>query len=233
MNNIIKLYKRFTDASVKQRFLPFYLPIQNIIMALVVLIFSNSIISKGNINGELNYSQIKLFYNLVIVLLFVIVSIFSPIVFASSLNNLVKNNTIEYLLSVKVKIRDIIFAVFLRGFFTIIILLVSSFPIACISFYFGGLSIMRISRLFIYLIGYVLIETSMILFISSMISDINISKIVSIFVSLVLCVIHIMIINVLCSAYVYSFLYMFFSIIVALVFLYFCRNGLVFESTYY
>lgn len=139
MENIFKILNRLNYVYVKRRVLLLFLIVQNTILSLVILIFANVIISNGKINGELDYSQIRLFYNVAIVLLFILILILAPILLSREMNGLYKKNIIEHLLSVKIEIRDIVYAVYFRGLATLIVLLVSAFPIIVISFYFGAL----------------------------------------------------------------------------------------------
>ena len=64
MGNIVKILNRLNEVYVKQRVLLMCLIAQNTILTLIMLIFANVIISNGNTNGELDYSQIRLFYNI-------------------------------------------------------------------------------------------------------------------------------------------------------------------------
>ena len=144
MENIFKILNRLNYVYVKRRVLLLFLIVQNTILSLVILIFANVIISNGKINGELDYSQIRLFYNVAIVLLFILILILAPILLSREMNGLYKKNIIEHLLSVKIEIRDIVYAVYFRGLATLIVLLVSAFPIIVISFYFGGFSLVKI-----------------------------------------------------------------------------------------
>ena len=106
MENILKIYKRLNNSYVKQRILLVYLIAQNTILSLAVLIFANVIISNGQINGELDYSQIRYFYTFAIIALFVLVLIFAPIFLSRTLNSLYKKNIIEHLLSAKVELKQ-------------------------------------------------------------------------------------------------------------------------------
>ena len=179
MENIIKIYHRFTLSNVKLRVLPTILMVQNIILSLIVLIYANYIILNGKINGEYEYEQIRFFYSFVIIILFVIICLVSPYLSANSINKLVKNNVIEHMLSVNIKISDVTFAAFLRGLFSTIVIFTSALPISCISFYFGGFGVAKFLKLVVCLILLSIFLCSICVFISSNVVDLNFSMILA------------------------------------------------------
>ena len=228
MSNIIKIFNRLTLKLVKSRTLPFFISVQNIILAFIVLIYVNVIISNGRLNGELNYSQIRFFYNFIFGIIFLLVVIFSPYFLSGELNGLLKNNTIEYLLSSRIKLADITFAVFLRGFFNVMILLISSFPIACVSLYFGGVGILRVVKIIIILFCFTLFFSSFCLFLSSMIKDINVATLFSYVLGIVFYIFHLFFIRYLINVNIALLLYIIFTIFISLVLLRQCEKGRIF-----
>lgn len=230
MGNIAKIFKRLNDVYVKQRVLLIYLIVQNTILSLVMLIFANVIISNGNIIGELDYSQIRLFYNVAIMLLFVIIDFYAPILLSRSLNDLYRKNIIEHLLSVRISIRDIVYAVYFRGLSTLLILLVSAFPIIVISFYFGGFGVIKMLRLLIIVLSYAILLSSICLYISTRFIDENATTIVSYVVGVVLTLINIYYLHRLLSSAFLTFLYTAFCITVALILISLAKKTTIFSA---
>lgn len=230
MENILKIYKRLNNSYVKQRILLVYLIAQNTILSLAVLIFANVIISNGQINGELDYSQIRYFYTFAIIALFVLVLIFAPIFLSRTLNSLYKKNIIEHLLSVKVELSEIVYAVFLRGTSILIILLVSSFPIIVISFYFGGFGIIKMLKLVGIIISYAVFFSSICLYISTKSIDENASTIISYVIGIILTLLNIYYLNYFLNSRFLIVFYVLFNIIMSLILLSLSKKTSIFNA---
>lgn len=230
MKNILKIFKRLNEVYVKQRVLLICLIAQNTILSLIMLIFANVIISNGNISGELDYSQIRLFYNIAIILLFIIIDLFAPILLSRSLNDLYKKNIIEHLLSVRISIRDIVYAVYFRGLTTLLILLVSAFPIIVISFYFGGFGVIKMLRLLVIMFSYAILFSSICLFISTRFIDENATTIVSYVVGVVLTLVNVYYLHRLLNNAFSTFFYAVFCIIMALILISLAKKTTIFSA---
>lgn len=230
MRNIMKILERLNNSYIKRRLLVLSLTIQNLILSLVMLMYANVIISNGKINGELDYTQVTLFYNMAIVLLFVIICLFAPYLLSNSLNVLYENNTIEHLLSVKINFGEIVFAVYLRGIIALSILVVSAFPIVSISFYFGGFSLLKIIRLFFIVIIFAIFISSVCIFISSKILDKNVSIIIAYIICLIFTVINVLFLNRALYSFSYTIIYSIFLIILSLILLSIARNSIIFNT---
>lgn len=230
MKNILKIFKRLNEVYVKQRVLLICLIAQNTILSLIMLIFANVIISNGNISGELDYSQIRLFYNIAIILLFIIIDLFAPILLSRSLNDLYKKNIIEHLLSVRISIRDIVYALYFRGLTTLLILLVSAFPIIVISFYFGGFGVIKMLRLLVIMFSYAILFSSICLFISTRFIDENATTIVSYVVGVVLTLVNVYYLHRLLNNAFSTFFYAVFCIIMALILISLAKKTTIFSA---
>lgn len=230
MKNTFKILERLKESYIKRRLLIVSLVVQNLILSLIVLIFANMIISNARLNGEIDYTQVRIFYNMVVFLLFMIISIFAPFLLSNSLNILCENNIIEHLLSVRISIKEIVFAVFLRGTFTLLILVVSAFPIASISFYFGGFSLIKIIRLFVIILAYSIFMSSVCVFISTIIYDKNISIIVAYVVSLILTIVNVFNLSKFLYSLPYTLIYVISMIIISLILISNARNTTIFNT---
>ncbi len=230
MNKTIKILERLNESYIKRRLLVLSLAIQNIILSLIMLMYANVIISNGKINGELDYTQVSFFYNMAIVLLFIVICIFAPYLLSNSLNILYENNVIEHLLSVKINFSEIVFAVYLRGIRTLLILVVSAFPIISISFYFGGFSLQRIVRLFLLIIIFAIFISSICIFISTKILDKNIAIIIAYVISFIFTVINILYLNKALYSVSYTFIYSLLLMIISLILLSVARNSKIFNT---
>ena len=230
MEKILIILKRLNNEYVKQRLLLIFLTIQNVILSLIVLIYANVIISNGKILGEVDYGQIRLFYNITIAALFLIIVIYTPILFSRVLKNLYEENVIDHLQTVKIGIDDIIYAVFLRGISTLLILLVSAFPIISVSFYFGGFGIFKIIRLLLFVICFAVFASSISIYISTIIFDANASMIISYVIIGILALIHLFYINLFIKNNLSIFLYILFCLIMSLILLSISRRTKLFNA---
>ena len=217
MNKIIKIFNRLNEVYVKQRLLLIFLIIQNTILSLLILIFANVIISNGQVNGELDYSQIRMFYNLAIIIPFILIYIYSPLLLSRVINILYKRNVIVHLLSVKIDISDIVYAVYFRGLITLIILLVSSFPIIIVSFYFGGFGLIKMLKLLFMILSYSALFSSICLFISTRFIDENTTIIVSYVLGAILTFANIFYLTRFINSSLLIIPYILFNIITALI----------------
>lgn len=216
MNKIYTIYSRLTLGYVKQRTLLLVLLVQNIILSLVVLIFANVIISNANITGELDYNQVGVFYTLSILLLFVLIFVLTPYFLSNVLNSLYANNIIEHLLSVRITISDIVFAVFLRGLVSVLIMFFSALPIISISLYFGGIGLVKIIKLFIFLMCFILLLSTVTIYISSSIINGTMSMIASYIVCLIILIVHLLILNMVINYNHLIYIYFFISIVLSI-----------------
>ena len=219
MNNIIKIYNRLINVYVKQRFLLICLVVQNTILSLIILIFANNIISNGKSSGELDYFMIQNFYTLAIFSLFLIICFYAPILLSNTLNGLYKKNIIEHFLSVKISISEIVYAVYFRGLYTLIILLISALPIVSISFYFGGFGLIKLLKLLVILICFAIFSSTLCLFISTTIFDVNASIIVAYIFTSIFGILHLISLNVLLNSRIILVIYVIFDIILSLILL--------------
>ena len=142
--------------------------------------------------------------------------ILTPYFLSNILNKLYANNIIEHLLSVRIDISDIVFAVFLRGLVSVLIMFFSALPIISISFYFGGLGLIKIIKLFIFLLCYILLLSSVTIYISSSIVNAMSSMIVSYIVCFILMVLHLLILNTVINISHLIFMYFLISIIISI-----------------
>lgn len=216
MNKVHAIYSRLTLSYVKQRTLLLILLVQSIVLSLVVLIFANVIISNAYITGELDYNQVRVFYTLSILILFVLVFVFTPYFLSNTLNKLYANNIIEHFLSVRIGISDIVFAAFLRGLVSVLIMFFSALPIISISFYFGGIGLIKIIKLFIFLLCFILLLSSVTIYISSSIINSMSSMIVSYIICFILMLLHLFILNSVINFNHLIFVYFFISILISI-----------------
>lgn len=226
---LITIYNRLKLVYIKKRVFPIFLIIQNIIIALIVLIYANLIISNGKTMGELNYQQIKTFYAITIFLLFILPTLYSPYFLSKSVNELVKNNITVNLFSSKTKSTHIIYSSYLCGFFATFVLTISILPIVIVSFYFGGVSINRLLIILIYLLFYIIIISIISLAISARVEEPNLSIVLAYIVNIFLLIIHMFMFNYVINNYLLLLFYSFVVILLFLILLVFSQKTRIFS----
>ena len=230
MKNTIKILSRLSEAFMKKRLLLVLLGIQSVVLSLIVLTYVNTILSNARINGELDYYQIKFFYNMILVIMFALISAYVPFFLSNSLNILYENNIIEHMLAVKISIKDIVLAVYLRGLIYVLTLVIASFPIISISFYFGGFRFTRIIRLLVLMMAYSVFLSSVSIYISSIVKDKNVSLIIAYIVSAIIAVLNIVNMKYILNSTVITVTYLILALIFSLIFLALARNTKIFNT---
>lgn len=228
-SNYVKLYDRLTKALTKKRLLPIILSTQTIVFTLVALIFANLIISRARAYGDIDYNQIKMFYNGAIYAVLISISITTPIFLAKSINSAVKNNTLEYLLATGIKTKDLVYAIFVRGLNSVLIVIFAALPIVSVSFFFGGVGIARIIRVLILYFSYAILLSSISLFLSANMLDISISMFFSYILAICFLIVYFFSIEYIVmnnSMTIFNFLG---AVILSLILTYFSRQGRVFS----
>lgn len=230
MKNTLIILERLNEAYMKRRLLLIMLGVQSIVLSLIVLVYANTILSTGRINGELDYLQIRFFYTLTTLLVFAIISAYVPFLTSNSLNILYENNIIEHMLAVKISINEIVFAVYLRGIIYAFTLVTATFPIICISYYFGGFGISKILRFISLAACYIIFLSSVSIFISSLIKDKNWSLITAYIISILLFMLITVNHYMLISSNMLTLICCLLSIMFSLILLSIARNTKIFTT---
>ena len=228
IRNILTIFDRLTIKYMKQRKLIVYLAIQNILLAVIALIFTNVILSSAIAFGQLNFNNIKLFYTFCILVLFVISYIMSPIFMSRTVNSMYKNSIIDNLMASRVTAQDIVYASFLRGFTFVVIMVVSAIPITSISFYFGGISFSTILKIFFSVLLHTVLLSAICIYISSYILDENLATVIAYVVGLIVTIITIVALNVTLWNNIYLIMYSIFVLSISIAMLTLAKNAEIF-----
>lgn len=226
MDNISKIMQRLTMKFMKERTILILISVQNIVLALIVLIFSNIIISNANISGELDYFQIGIFNNICILLLFLSIYVTVPIFIGGIYGELCTTNVVEHLLAVKITNSDILTAILIRGLINSFIIFMTACPITLMSFYFMGDGALKIIKIVIFLVSFLCLYSVITLHISTRFNNSNISIFVSYLIGVFLFIFYIYIQNlVLNNLRIYLFYLIFIVIVSIIVFAFTRKNG--------
>lgn len=225
MKNIKKISNRLNIMFMKERTLLLLVSIQNIIISLIVLIFSNVIISNANATGELDYFQIGIFNNICISFLALSIFVSVPMFIGGVYNNFNEENVIEHMLAVKITNSDIITAIMISGFCSAFVVFMTSCPIALTSFYFIGDGALKIVKIIIFLVSFLLLYSTITLYISTKFANAKISTFVSYIFGLILLFFNLTILNTIIANLRFYFVYIILVIIISIIIFAFSRNN--------
>ena len=135
------IYRRETMVSARSFRLALIPMIFNGILALVALLNLYSTLGQVKLTAEIQYSNFMNLYMFVAVLEFVMVVLLMPALTAGSISGERERRTLELMLTTKMTPADIIFGKLAASLSTMVLLIVSSFPVLAMMFIYGGVTV--------------------------------------------------------------------------------------------
>lgn len=132
------IYRRETMVSARSFRLALIPTVFNGILALVALLNLYSTLGQVKLTAEIQYSSFMNLYMFVAVLEFVMVVFLMPALTAGSISGERERRTLELMLTTKMTPADIIFGKLAASLSTLVLLVVSSFPVLAMMFIYGG-----------------------------------------------------------------------------------------------
>ena len=201
----------------KRHILPITYGIVNSIFLIEVLLLLNYVNSSVNLGQGIIYERVILFYNIVIMSLFIFIYILTPIFSSGSITSIVNNNKIINLAAFGITSDDIIIEKAILGFINVLFCFIVSLPIGYVSLFFGGINVIKILKILVIIIFYIVLYNMICIMISSYNNNILISYILSYLVGLVLLVIMLLMLNLFISNIVAFIIYILFSIFLSII----------------
>lgn len=134
------VYKRETMVSSRSFKLALILMIFNGILALVALLNMYSALAQVHLTAEIQYSSFLDLYVFVAVLEFVMLIFIMPAITAGSISGERERQTLELMLTTQMTPVDIVMGKMMASLSTMMIMIVSSFPILAMVFVYGGVT---------------------------------------------------------------------------------------------
>lgn len=134
------VYKREIRVSSRSFRLALVLLIFNGILALVALLNMYSMLAQVRVTAEIQYSSFLDLYLFVAVLEFVMLVFIMPAITAGSISGERERQTLDLMLSTKMTPMQIVLGKLMASLSTMVLLIVSSFPILALVFVYGGVT---------------------------------------------------------------------------------------------
>ena len=191
----------------KRHLLPITYGITNSIFLIEILLLLNYVNSSVNLGQGILYDRVILFYNVVIITLFLFVYILTPIFSAGSITNILNNNKLINLIVSGVSVRNIILEKTSLGIMNTSFCIITALPIGYVSLFFGGINAIKILKILLILFLFIVLYNMICVMISSYNNNLLISYIMSYFIGLILLVPIILSLNLLLSNLVALLIY--------------------------
>lgn len=143
------VYKRETRVSSRSFRLALVLLIFNGILALVALLNMYSMLAQVRVTAEIRYSNFLDLYMFVAVLEFVMLIFIMPAITAGSISGERERQTLDLMLSTKMTPAEIVMGKLMASMSTMVLLIVSSFPILALVFVYGGVTMRDMGMLLV------------------------------------------------------------------------------------
>lgn len=141
------IYKREMTVSARSIKLPLVLVIFNTILALVALLNMYSMLARVRMTAQMQYSSFLDLYVFVAVLEFVMLVFIMPAITAGSISGERERQTLDMMLTTKMTPAQIVLGKLLSSLSTMMLIIVSGFPILAMVFVYGGVTLADMGRL--------------------------------------------------------------------------------------
>lgn len=134
------VYKREMVVSARSFRLAMTLLLFNGIIALVVLLSMYSTLAQVRLTAEMQYTSFLDLYLFVAVLEFIMLIVIMPALTAGSISGERERQTLDLMLTTKMKPSEIVWGKLMASFSTMLLLIISSFPLIAMVFVYGGVT---------------------------------------------------------------------------------------------
>lgn len=159
--------------------LPLIIFLCNTILALAALLNMYSMVTQAKATAEIQYSSFLNLYILVACIEFVMILLIVPALTAGSISGERERQTLNLLLTTRMTPTDIVIGKLMAGLSTMILLIVSSFPVLALVFIYGGVTIKDIVLLLVSFVSAAILSGSVGLCCSSLFKKSTIATVVS------------------------------------------------------
>lgn len=143
------IYWQETRVSSRSYRLPLIISLCNTILALAALLNMYSMVTQAKATAEIQYASFLNLYILVACIEFVMIILIVPALTAGSISGERERQTLNLLLTTRMTPADIVIGKLMASLSTVILLIVSSFPVLALVFIYGGVTLEDISLLLV------------------------------------------------------------------------------------
>ncbi len=155
------IYRQESRAGARSFKLPLIILGFNGVLAVVALLYMYSMIMQVRLTAEIQYSSFLGLYVFVTTVEFILLLFIIPGLTAGSISGERERQTLDLMLTTRVRAVDIVFGKLVLGLSTVFLLIVSSFPILSLVFIYGGVTMADVGRLLIcYVVTAVLVGSA-------------------------------------------------------------------------
>ena len=202
----------------KQHILPITYGIVNSIFLIEVLLLLNYVNSSVNLGQGIIYERVILFYNIVIMTLFILVYILTPVFSAGSITSIAINNKLINLQVSGISPNEIVIEKNELGIMNVLFCIIVALPIGYISLFFGGINIVKIIKIMIVLLSYIVLYNTLCIMISSYNDNIIISFILSYLIGILIIIPLLLLLNLIITNNIVLIIYLIMSIVISIIF---------------
>lgn len=135
------VYKQETKTSTRSFRFPMVILLFNSVLAVVALLDMYSMITQVRRTAEIQYSSFLSLYVFVAVVEFVLLLLLIPALTSGSISGERERQTLNLMLTTQMTAADIVFGKLFASLSTVLLLIVSSFPILSLVFIYGGVMV--------------------------------------------------------------------------------------------
>lgn len=143
------VYRQETKVSARSFRFPMVILLFNGVLALVALLNMYSVVTQVKRTAEIQYSSFINLYVFVAIVEFMLLLFLVPAITAGSISGERERKTLDLMLTTEITAADIVLGKLFACLSTVLLLIVSSFPIISLSFVYGGVMLKDIALLFI------------------------------------------------------------------------------------
>lgn len=173
------IYWQETRVSSRTFRLPLIIFLCNTILSLAALLNMYSMVTQAKATAEIPYASFLNLYILVACIEFVMILLIVPALTAGSISGERERQTLNLLLTTRMTPADIVVGKLMAGLSTMILLIISSFPILALVFIYGGVMVKDIVLLLISFVSTAVLSGSVGICCSSMFKKSTIATVVS------------------------------------------------------
>ena len=213
----------------KLHLLPIVYAITNSLFIIENLLLLNYVINGINLGQGIIYDRVVLFYNIVILTLFIFVYILCPIFNSGSITTMYNNMKLVNLLVAGISKKDILLEKIKIGILNLCFCLISSLPLAYVSLLFGGVNVLKIFKVLLIVLMYIMIDTTLCVMISAFNKNIIISYLVSYLAGLIIVIPILLLLNLIINNNFAMMVFILISFVLSYVFYLISKRGKVFN----
>ncbi len=173
------IYWQETRVSSRSFRLPLIIFLCNTILALAALLNMYSMVTQAKATAEIQYSSFLNLYVLVACIEFVMILVIVPALTSGSISGERERQTLNLLLTTRMTPADIVIGKLMASLSTMILLIVSSFPVLALVFIYGGVTVKDIVLLLIAFVSTAVLSGSVGICCSSVFKKSTIATVVS------------------------------------------------------